>query len=301
LSAETPRPPLFSRRRATLAVAAGILLLALTEAVGAVMAPLRAPKDADWQASAAVVKSGFRPGDLIVTAPEWADQVLRLHLGDLIPPRMAARLDHETYSRVWEISQRGARAPEAQGAKLVEERRFGALLLRRYERAALPLLYDFYDRWAAANVSRVEPGRPPIACNRLPQQHQCPGIGYNFVEPRILEMNPTLRRALYAQPVQGATVAVEYPTVPLGRELAVGAGLHNVWLRRNGEGPVSLRVLVGGKEIGKIESTNRSGWTVARFDTTAWRGRPAPVRFEITAPKAFSRHFGFTAEARGAL
>jgi hypothetical protein len=299
LSAEPPRPPLFSRRRATLAVAAGIVLLALVETVSAVVAPARAPSDADWKGSAAAVTAGFRPGDLIVAAPVWADQVLRLHLGDLIPVRMAARLDHERYGRVWELSQRGAHAPEAAGARLVEEKRFGGLRLRLYQREALPVSFDFYDNWAAASVSRVEPGRPAIACARTPQLHQCPGLGYNFVEPRVLEMESTLRRALYAQPVQGATVAVDYPGVPLGRELAVGAGLHNVWLRRNGDGSVWLRVLVDGKEIGKLESTNRSGWTVARFDTTAWRGRQAPVRFEITSPRAFSRHFGFTAEARG--
>jgi hypothetical protein len=299
LSAEVSRPPLLSRRRATLAVAAGIVLLALVETVSAVIAPGRAPSEADWQASAAAVTGGFRPGDLIVTAPAWADQVLRLHLGDLIPVRMAARLDHESYDRVWEISQRGATAPETAGGRLVEEKRFGELRLRLYQREALPVTFDFYDNWAAANVTRVEPGRPAIACERTPKLHQCPGLGYNFVEPRILEMESTLRRALYAQPVQGATVAVEYPDVRLGREIAVGAGLHNVWLRRGGDGTVWLRVLVEGKEIGKLESTNRSGWSVARFDTTAWRGRQAPVRFEITSQKSFSRHFGFTAEARG--
>ena len=299
MSAETSRPPLLSRRRATLAVAAGILLLALVETGAAVVAPWRAPDDADWKASAAAVAAGFRAGDLIVTAPAWADQVLRLHLGDLIPVRMAARLDGASYARVWEISQRGAAAPEAADGRLLEDRRFGGLRLRLYQRQALPLVFDFYDNWAAASVSRVEAGRPAIACARLPQQHQCPGLGYNFVEPRVLEMESSLRRALYAQPVQGATVAVEYPQARLGRELAVGAGLHNVWLRRNGDGTVWLRVLVEGKEIGKIESSNRSGWTVARFDTTAWQGRQAPVRFEITSAKAYSRHFGFTAEARG--
>ena len=67
---------------------------------------------ADWDAAAAEVRAGFQPGDLIVFAPAWSDAVGRLHLGDLIPPEMAARADESGYRRVWEVSIRGARAPE---------------------------------------------------------------------------------------------------------------------------------------------------------------------------------------------
>ena len=56
---------------------------------------------------------GFRAGDLVVAAPSWADAILRVHLGDLIPAEVAGRLDDERFGRVWEVSQRGARAEEA--------------------------------------------------------------------------------------------------------------------------------------------------------------------------------------------
>jgi hypothetical protein len=107
-----------------------------------------------------------------------------------------------------------------------------------------------------------------------------------------------MRNALYAQPVGGAAVVLEYPQVTLGRELAVGAGLHHVWLRKGGEGKVRLRVLVDGHEVGRTEASNRTGWRVDRFDTAAFAGRPGTVRFEITSDKPYSRHFGFAAEAR---
>jgi hypothetical protein len=86
--------------------------------------------------------------------------------------------------------------------------------------------------------------------------------------------------------------------VPLGRELAVGSGLHHVWLRKYGEGMVKLRILVDGHEVGHTEAGNRTGWRVDRFDTSAFMKAPAKVRFEITSDKPFSRHFGFAAEAR---
>ena len=54
-------------------------------------------------------------GDLIVFAPAWVDPVGRLHLGDLIPIEMAARMDADRYGTIWELSIRGARAPETRG------------------------------------------------------------------------------------------------------------------------------------------------------------------------------------------
>jgi hypothetical protein len=290
-----------ARRRAGVAglVAVAILALALFESIAAVVAPRLAPSDDDWRAAAAFTNAGFHEDDLVVAAPAWADPVLRLHLGNRLPAAVAGRLDHETHPRIWELSQRGAEAPEVQGGRVIEERHFGRLRVRLVERTAQRLRYDFTKRWAEAQVSRVESGAAPVACERQPTQHQCPGISYNFVRSSILEIGGTLRQALYAQPIAGATVVLDYPAVPLGRELAVAAGLHNVWLRKVADGTVLLRVKVDGREIGLLESGNRSGWKVARFDTSAFTGKTAAVRFEITSARPFSRHFGFAAEARG--
>jgi hypothetical protein len=115
----------------------------------------------------------------------------------------------------------------------------------------------------------------------------------------VLEIGGTLRRALLNLPMRDTTMVVEYEGVPLGRELAVGTGLHNVWRRKAGDGTVVLRVLVDGREIGRTESGNRTGWQVSRFPTPALAGKRATVRFEITSARPQARHFGFAAEARG--
>src|SRR5687767_5658645 len=96
-----------------LGVLLAIVLLALAETGYALVSPLLAPTAADWAAAAAWVKAGHQDQDLIVAAPGWADPLLRLHLGDLLPHKIAGRLDHLSYSRVWELSQRGARAAES--------------------------------------------------------------------------------------------------------------------------------------------------------------------------------------------
>ena len=275
------------------------MLLALLETGYALVSPRLAPTPADWAAAAAWVKADHQDQDLIVAAPDWADPLLRLHLGDLLPHKIAGRLDHLGYARVWEISQRGAEAPETSDGQVKQQRQFGRLKVRLVERRHLAVTYDFVDNWAHARLSRVDSAGKAVACEAQAGQHQCPDIGYNFVRRRVLEIGNSLRRALYAQPVGEATVALEYRQVMLGKELAVGAGLHNVWLRKAGDGTVLLRVLVDGKEVGTLESGNRSGWKVVRLDTSAHAGREATVRFEITSARPFSRHFGFAAEARG--
>src|SRR3954467_3845068 len=115
------------KHRTSAAVAAAVLVLALVETGSAIVAPFRAPSDEDWKAAAAVVRAGFRPGDLIVAAPAWADPVMRMHLGDLVPVKMAARLDSARYGRIWVIGQRGARADETRGAAVAQTSRNGAL------------------------------------------------------------------------------------------------------------------------------------------------------------------------------
>jgi hypothetical protein len=284
---------------ATFAAAGSILVLALLEAGAAVVAPRLAPRDEDWLAAAAFVNQGFGDQDLVVAAPEWADPVLREHLGDRLPAPVSGRLDHERFARVWEISQRGADAPETAGARLVKEQRFGNLRARLFERTAQRITYDFTARWREGRLTRETPGQAPLPCELQATQHQCPDLRFNFVRDAILEIGCGVRQALYAQPVANAAVVLEFPAVPLGRELAVGGGLHNVWLRKVSDGTVTMRVLVDDKEVGRFDSGNRTGWLVRRFDTSAYAGKTGRVRFEITSANPYSRHFGFAAEARG--
>jgi len=284
--------------RAGLAVAAAIAVLAVVETVNALVAPSRAPKDADWAAAAREVRAAFAPGDLIVAAPAWADPIMRLHLGDLVPRDVAARFDDARFGRVWELGQRGAHAPEAARGAVALEKRFGPLTLRRVDRPAAILTYDFLEHWAEARVSRAAPGRPDVACPWNGDRFQCPDISFNFVRLQTVEVDTTVHRGLLAQPVGNAAVVIDYPAVPLGRELVIATGLHDVWMRKAGQGVVDVRVVVGGSPQAAIEATNDSGWQLTHIDTAAYAGRVVDVRFEITSPAPYQRHFVVAAEAR---
>jgi hypothetical protein len=291
-------PPAKARApRLGLAVAAAIAVLAVVETSVALVAPSRAPKDADWEAAAREVRAGFHAGDLIVAAPAWADPILRLHLGDLVPIDVAARFDDARFPRVWELGQRGAHAPEARGAVALE-RSFGALTLRRVERPAPTIVYDFQQRWNEARVVRATEGRSETPCPWAGDRFQCPDISFNFVRLQTVEVDTKLHRGLLAQPVGAAEVVVEYAAVLLGRELVVATGMHDVWARKAGDGAVDLRVVIDGALAAAITTRNDSGWLLTHVDTAAHAGRTASVRFIITSRAPYQRQFVFAAEAR---
>jgi hypothetical protein len=277
---------------------AAVAALALVETAVALIAPHRAPTEADWKAVEVEVRAAFRPGDLIVAAPSWADPIMRLHLGDLIPIATAGRMDAARFSRVWEISQRGARASEARAGRVAMEKEHGALTVRRIERPGAAVTYDFLARWSEARVSRVEPGRAAIPCPWQSDRFQCPQIGFNFVKRQTVEVDTTLRQALLTQPVANAKVVVEFPAVRLGRELAVATGLSNVWMRKAARGTVDLTVAIDGRPALRVTTSNDSGWLISRVNTASRAGQTAVVRFEVTSPAPYARHFAFAAEAR---
>lgn len=264
------------RRRPRLIVLAAVAALALVETTVALVAPSRAPTEADWRAAAAAIRGPFRPGDLIVAAPAWADPILRVHLGDLIPPEVAGRMDDDRFGRVWEVSQRGARADAASVGSVAFDQRFGALRVRRIERPAPAVRFDFVAR---AGEARVQSGS---------------------IHRQLVEVDTRLRMALLTEPVPNAAVVVEFPAVSLGRELLVATGLHNVWMRKAAQGAVDLQVRVGpsGPTV-RFSTHNDDGWKMVRIDTSSLSGQVLPVRFEISSPEPRDRYFAFAAEARG--
>ncbi len=279
-----------------MAVAAAVVLLGVVETVNALVAPALAPSETDWRDAAAKVRAGFRPGDLIVAAPTWSDPLMRGQLGDLVPMAIAGRMDAGRFGRVWEISQRGARAAETDGGRVVETSQHGRLKVKLWEKPAARVVFDFLAEWQKASLSVVTPDRGELPCWVGQNRFQC-GEGTSL-GPELLEVDTTLRNGLALDPHERTTTVLEYPAAPLGRELVVAAGLHNVWKRKSADGKVRMRVLADGRELGVVEGTSLGGWALRRFDTAELAGREGKVRFEITVDRAHDRHFGFAAEAR---
>jgi hypothetical protein len=287
-----------SRRQLTLGAVVMVASLAVVETTVALVAPALAPTDADWDAAAAAVRAGFRPGDLIVAAPGWADPILRVHLGDLIPPEVAARMDDDRFGRVWEVSQRGAHAPAARGATVARDERHGRLRVRLLERPAETVSYDFVAHGTDARVTRRDPGGGVAACTAAGERLNCAGAGSILFHRQVVEVEQKLREALLTEPLANAAVVIDFPAVPLGRALVIATGLHDTWMRKAARGTVEARLTVGDQTTELPVTDDDSGWTRTRIDTASHAGQTLPVRLEITSASPYDRLFAFAAEAR---
>ncbi|MCU1278473.1 MAG: hypothetical protein JWM53_2019 [bacterium] len=276
--------------KAAVIVAALLALVALVETGAALSARSRVATDGDWDAAAAEVRAGFTDGDLIAFAPAWADPVGRGHLGDLVNVEMAGRSDADRYARVWELSIRGAHAPDAAGARLVRESRHGRVRVALYEKAAAPIAYDFT---AAARDARVLRAGEP--CFGDPQSGwRC---GSQRVERRTLEIDYRPRRGLLV-PADTRATTLGYSEVPLGDTLVVYAGLHDYYARKSADGLVDFFVDVDGVEKLRARIGNDDGWRRFTVDTRALAGSRHSVTFHVAAMNPSWRNFGFHAEAR---
>ena len=221
------------------------------------------PGDDAWARAAKVVRAAYRPGDLIVFAPGWEDPVGRLHLGDLIPIEAAARDDAAPYARIWELSTRGAHAPEVAGLAVVEERE-DDVTVRRYEHAPAVIVADVRERVpAGATLQLAEVGFAP---------HRC----------------------LQATPVPRQPVVLTFPQLPLGSELVGYVGLADVFTRRDIRAPGRLRVQVNGVEVARATPGVDDGWV--RFSAPTTPG-PADVVVTLEAD-AWQRNLCFSLTAR---
>jgi hypothetical protein len=135
--------PSLTSRLARLAPALALVAIAAWGTCRAVGAGAGVPGDRAWAAVSQRLRAELRPGELIVVAPAWNEPTAYLHVGDLVAVDAAGRLDAARYPAIWELSIRGARAPETRG--LTADRAFtiGGVTARRYPQAARAVVTDF--------------------------------------------------------------------------------------------------------------------------------------------------------------
>jgi hypothetical protein len=228
------------------------------------------PGDAAWRAAAERVRTGYRPGDLIVFAPTWVDPVGRSQLGDLIPLAVAARMDAARYGRIWELAIRGARSPDTAGLSPVQVEDEGGVVVRRFERAPATVLGDVLAQLPAA----ISDGPRPTL--------------------ELTEVGFAPHRCLQVSPQAGIPVRITFPQLPLGTELVGYVGIADVFTRRDVRSPGRLDVELAGKVIASAVAGVDDGWV--RFAAATPPGT-ADVTFVLRATDP-NRRICFAAEAR---
>jgi hypothetical protein len=278
-------------------LALGLVALGLGDCARVVLGAQLAPRERDWDAASQAVRRSFRPGDLIVAAPRWSDPIVRLRLGDLIPLEAATRADADRYATVWEISTRGATAPEAAPPARCETVAQGRVRVRRCEKPAATVRLDLADQLLhGARATVVHAGREQT-CSYESGRLACPGTS---IAPIIGEIDYEPRRCMLAPPPTspGDLLRIEWHDVPLGRTLVGYAGIHSFYARKAAAGAVELRLSVGGRERARLVHHNDDGWQRFEVPTADATGQHAAVALEITSAQPLERKLCFALEAR---
>lgn len=283
-----------ARKKVLAAVVAAIILpIAIVEAIAAWRLPARVPTASDWASASARVRREWQPGDLLIFAPSWLDQIGRSHLGDLTSVEMLGRADDDRYARIWVVGLRAARSAETAHATEQSRDVFGQLTVARYEQPAATVKLDFVAAFNEARVTSIKRDveKPCLADG---ETRRCSGT---VIERRTTEVEYEPRRAILVPIDADAITRLEYD-VELGKQLVVHLGLHDYYARKVADGPIDLRVLIDGVERTNIHHGNRDGWRRIDIDTSTLAPGKHVVRFEVSAKAAAWRLAAIAAEAR---
>jgi hypothetical protein len=296
-----------------------IPLAGLIELAAHVYFSRRAPTKAQWDDIRALVASWYKPGEVIVIAPEWAEPMARWSFGDsLMPTRDVARGDTGRYREALEVATLGSRSPELDGWKTVRETRRGSFTIRELSNPAVPTVtYDFTDHVdpQSADVSVAQGGNvtpcsftttAPVESGGLggppaypPSRFTCPGqpsqvfIGVTIIEDD--RFRP--RRCIWSHPPSSGELVVRFKSVPLGSKLVGHTGMRMI-IVREGVNPDTIRVTVGGEELGRAVHENEGYWKPFEFPLGAWAGKTADVDFRASADHGVGSPVCFEAESR---
>jgi len=290
--------------------------LAIAEVVALGVREHRVPTEADWAGAAELVRGQLTPKDAITVAPGWADPLLRLYLGDRITTKISGRADLSAFDRLWVLSIRGANASDAPRRAPEFSQTFGRVRVERFDLGPSKVLLDLAD---SINTARVEIRTEGIdelcALRTFPPSVVQGGLGGGVVAPRQrfqcdfqrpwLWVGPTViesldlspKRCIWTHPQGKDPVSITFPDIALGARLVLYGGLDYHDERDEQKGPIILRVLVAGKEVGNFVHRDGDGMARYEVDTRApFGGKPgrADLRLEVSAPDPYRRSFCWT-------
>ena len=255
----------------------------------------------------------WKPGDLVVFAPDWADPLGREYFGDKLAGIVdEARPDDTRFARAFEVSIRGAHDPELAEWKKVATQKTGAVTITTLENPAPAHLFDDLLLHASPEGMRVTQGNaecrwvhgattagglgsgPSIPGDRF----VCPSGG--FVGVSVIHDNGDRpRRCFYAPPTggRGAPVQIRFENVAFGSALHGHAAMQFANERFRTDPPVVLTLRANDRLLGKITHVDGDGWKGFELVTTELAGQKGELVAEVTSPMA-ARQFCFEADTR---
>ncbi len=233
--------------------------------------------DSEWSSAARMIESKWKVGDLIVFAPRWTDPLGRRELGHLLTIDDAARPDGDRYAIIWELSIRGAQAPETRGRKLEWSGHSGAVSIKKWVAPPAIVVTDFSSALSAASVE----GRAVKPPSRSLEE-----VGF---EPH---------RCVLTIPQADKSVGIHYHGVELGARLVGYVGLADVFTRRDIRAPGRLDIKIDGRSVLSRTVGVDDGWKRFEIETSPTISADVVVRISAIGPTSRNRRVCFVLEAR---
>lgn len=284
-------------------------------------------KKEGWDNASKYLRKSFKKGDLLLFAPAWIGPTGRMHMGELLDIHQMARPDEAAFSRIWIIGLEGKTRPETKKARLVSQKVFGNIQVSLFENKTDLPLFDFYENVSTAQVNVLRPDgsiveRCPFQPSR--HRHQC-SAGWNNVRQKIAEVDYSPRKCIYAHPVDGNILEINYPKVKLGKRLVIYTGIDgydsrykarqavyhtkNPKKRKDGSdrqdprAPRSLVDVTMEVEIGTVKTMNVTHpiddkWRRHVLDTSNKSEKIMTVSFRVFTRWPYAKVFCFYAQTR---
>lgn len=137
---------------------------------------------------------------------------------------------------------------------------------------------------------RVDEGLATRACHYVfPQRFLC-GSAHRYVGLELREVGKKVRRGIWAHPLEGARLQIEFPNVWVAGSLQIQAGIAD---SGSGSTPVFLRTYFDDRLVDTWSRSMPGVWETRVIPTTEYVGRRITIRFEITTSFVGGRHLLF--------
>jgi hypothetical protein len=296
-----------------------LLLLPLGELTAHALIVAHVPALGDYRAAAQFIRSELQPRDLITSAPDYLDPILRWQLGDRMPLAMAGRHDNAAYERMWVMAIGGARPADAPRGEPELQRSFGEVQVLRYRLAKSAVLFDFVAQWPKAQASLVHDGASQACPLRTGGVPRGGGLGrgvlmpvakrfecdahrpWLFVSDVVLEdLDNRPRHCIWQHPQGEEPVVLRFDDVPLGAALVFYGGIYYEHERMREGGPIEAIISVDDVPLATFQHHDGDGFRALRIDTSKLGKATGNVSVAVRAPEPKSRSFCWAATTHSA-
>lgn len=270
--------------------------------------------ESDWTAAREIVEAELRPDDLILFEPYWTDPLGRRTFGELATMKRSGRSDERRFARAFEVSIRGAHAPDLASWKELEATKVGAITVTLLENPSFTkVIDDTLDLVSPErlSVARVDDGvEQPCTFQRgasqggstvVPQgllvpadKFVCQGGHVGVAVLHGIDHHPHV--CIYATPMQGASLRMKFSNVTFGSSLHGHSGIQWVVERTPAPDKVAITFSAFDRWIGTHHHKIGAGWVGFELPTVELDGKKGDLVAEI-APSS-QRQFCFEATTR---